>query len=407
MNTNDLRSESTERVARLPGWKLGLFWGTLLILMGGCAEFAAGRVLRLTHGYDGSHLLQYQFDSYKNVLPTPNYRDTRGVTHNGAGFRRRTEVSLTKPKGTVRIFLMGGSTAFGTGGLWAQIEPRYPVLPDSVTIDAYLERQLVAAQPNLKVEVINAAIPSTWTHHSFIYLSQTILRYDPDLVLFLDGFNDFYQCEPGHDQFMSYTYGERASTIMGPPTLGALVQANGWWISRKSAAAFLAFRTVQQVGQLLNRPGERPPIPVDRCFATLQQNFPSNALATWRRSAVLLRSEGVDAVFMLQPMLMLERDRPGLTPVERRLLDFDVTAWPKGREPYIRMAAPWASDTARRTIEVTGQHYLDLTGSFKDATFQAFTDYAHLTPAGNERLAQRIVPVVLPLISARRDSTVR
>jgi len=379
----------------------------MLVLMGSCAEFAAGRVLRLTNGYDGAHLLQYQFDSYKNILPTPNYRDTRGVTHNGAGFRRRAEISLTKPAGTVRVFLMGGSTAFGTGGLWPRIEPRYPVLRDSVTVDAYLERFLAAARPDLTFEVINAAIPSTWTHHSFVYLSQTILRYDPDIILFLDGFNDFYQCEPQHDQFASYSYGERASTIMGPPTLGALVQANGWWISRKSAAAYLAFRTVQQVGQLLNRPGERPPIPVDACFATFQRSLPSNALAMWRRSAVLLHSEGVDAVFMLQPMLMLERNRPGLTPVERRLLEFDVASWPEGREPYIRKAVPWASDTARRTIEATGQRYLDLTGLFKDAAFQAFTDYAHLTPAGNEFLARRVLTEVLPIVSARREAQTR
>jgi hypothetical protein len=379
----------------------------LILLLGAIAEFAAGRILRITHGYDGKHLLQYQFDSYKNILPTPNYRDTRGVTHNAVGFRRRSEVALAKPQGTVRIFLMGASAAFGTGGLWPHIDSRYPVLHDSVTIDAYLERQLATVRPDLRFEVINAAIPSTWTHHSFIYLSQTILHYDPDLVLFLDGFNDFYQCDAGHDQFLSYTYGERASTIMGPPTFGALVQANGWWISRKSAAAYLAFRTVQQVGQLLSRPGDRPPIPVDECFATFQRTFPSNALAMWRRSATLLRSEGVDGIFMLQPMLMLERDRQTLTPVERQLLTFDVTAWPTGREPYIRRAAPWASDTAQRTIEATGQHYLDLTGAFRDVTFQAFTDYAHLTPEANELLARRIMPVALPLIAARYGSSAR
>jgi hypothetical protein len=373
----------------------------LLLLMGSCAEFVAGRVLRVTHGYDGEHLLQYSFDSYKNIIPTPRYRDTRGVTHNGAGFRRTSEVERDKPAGTFRVFLMGGSTAFGTGGLWPHIESGYPVLHDSVTIDQYLERMLSAARPDLKFEVINAAIPSTWTHHSFIYLSQTVLRYEPDLVLFLDGFNDFYQCEPWHEQFASYTYGERATVIMGEPTVAALIQANGWWISRKSAAAYLGFRTIQQVGQLLRRPGERPPIDVPQCLADHRRNFPANALTMWRRSAVQLAAEDVEAVFMLQPMLMLERDRPGLTDMERRLLEFDVASWPEGRESYIRQAVPWASDTARRTISATGQRFLDLTGIFRDATEQVFTDYAHLTPRGNELLARVVTDSVLPLVARR------
>ena len=401
MNTIEDATTSREQKPKTSQAKLAFFWVVLLVMLGGVVEFAAGWVLRLTHGYDGEHLLQYSFDSYKNIIPTPSYRDTRGVTHNAAGFRRASEVERQKGLGKFRVFLMGGSTAFGTGGLWPHIERRYPVLHDSVTIDHHIERMLKTARPDLDFEVINAAIPSTWTHHSFIYLSQTILLYQPDLVLFLDGFNDFYQCESPHEQFASYTYGERATVIMGDPTLTALIQANGWWLSRRSAAAYLAFRTFQQAGLLLKRTGERPPIDVQQCFAQAKRNLPENALRMWRRSAVLLASEGVDAVFMMQPMLMLERDRPGLTEIERRLLEFDVTSWPEGRESYIRQVVPWASDTARSTIIATGQRFLDLTGIYRDAQEQVFTDYAHLTPRGNELLSRIVVDSILPLVARR------
>ena len=78
--------------------------------------------------------------------------------------------------GTYRIFLMGASTAYGLGGLWPHIEDRYPVLKNPETIDAYLEQEAAGAiRPDLQIEVINAAITSTWTHHNLIYLNQTIL----------------------------------------------------------------------------------------------------------------------------------------------------------------------------------------------------------------------------------------
>jgi hypothetical protein len=387
--------------AKLSLMKRAAFTTLLLAGLAAVIEVSAVILLMTTRGYDGNHLLQYSFDPYKNILPTPDYVDTRGVRHTSAGFRRSVEVSIAKPSGTYRVFLMGGSTAFGTGGLWSHIEPNYPVLNNSQTIDAYLESYLATARPGVRFEVINAAIPSTWTHHSLIYLNQTILRYDPDLVLFLDGFNDFYQCEPQHDQFRSYSYGERATVIMGEPTLRALVEANGWWIARKSAAVYLLYRTSQSLGQLLSRPGERPSLDVDACFAQVQRIYPANALAMWRRSATLLRAEGVDALFLLQPLLVLEEGRSSLTDVERRLLEYNIASWLPRHAEYVRRATPWIADTARATISSVGGFFVDLTGIFSVAEGQMFTDYAHLTPAGNARLARVVADSMLPIIDTR------
>jgi hypothetical protein len=154
--------------------KLWLFRLILLSLVLGVLQLFAYAYLRLSRGYDGRHLMQYEYDPYKNVLPTRNYVDTRGIRHNSVGFRRNTEVSRSKPKGVFRIFLMGGSTAYGLGGLWPHIQREYAVIPNEKTIDAFLERILAASFADRKIEVINAAITSTWTHHSLIYLDQTM-----------------------------------------------------------------------------------------------------------------------------------------------------------------------------------------------------------------------------------------
>ena len=89
--------------------------------------------------------------------------------------------------------------------------------------------------------MINAAITSTWTHHHLIYLNQRILRYDPDMILFMDGFNDFFKSEPDHDQFATYSYGMPSRVIMGEPTLYSLAYANA---SQPLAARRAALRAL-------------------------------------------------------------------------------------------------------------------------------------------------------------------
>ena len=129
---------ATERAPTLPLWKRLLFWAILVSISLAILEIAANVGLRAFRGYDGAHLYQYEFDPYKNILPTPNFVDTRGIKHNSVGFRRSSEVSLEKPPGTYRIFLMGASTAYGLGGLWPHIQRTFAVVDNSETIDAKL-----------------------------------------------------------------------------------------------------------------------------------------------------------------------------------------------------------------------------------------------------------------------------
>ncbi len=133
--------------SRLTRGKIFLFLFGFLVLILGLCEAGARLYLRLTAGYDGKHLYQFVFDPYKNILPAPNFVDTRGIRHNAQGFRRDSLVQRRKPPDTIRIFLMGGSTAYGVGGLWPHIQDTFPVLKNSQTIDSYLEQDLAGAFP--------------------------------------------------------------------------------------------------------------------------------------------------------------------------------------------------------------------------------------------------------------------
>jgi hypothetical protein len=353
--------------------------------------------LRVAAGYAGGEFLQQQFDPYKNIHPTVDWTDTRGVRHNAQGFRRSEDVQRAKPDGTFRVFLMGASTAYGTGGLWPHLQRDFEVIDNSETIDAYLEEMLSEALPYDRVEVINAAIPSIWTHHHLIYLNQTILRYEPDLVLFLDGLNDHFHYYEAHDQFASYAYQEQSHVIMGPPTIASLLRMNGWWLFRTSAFAHVSIRAGQTLKLLISgRAGDSTPILVDEAIDDLAGVFRQNALKMIERNALILRNEGVRALFMLQPMLILERENLDRMPdIEREMFEFNIRATQPNYEEYIRRATPIIASMVEETVEPLGAEFLDLTAIFPSSEGQIFTDYAHLTPEGNRILATHVARKIL------------
>jgi len=392
----------------LPRWKRFLFSGVLVVLVCGTLELASRWYLAAFEGFDGTHLLQYQFDPYKNNLPTPGYVDTRGIHHNRQGFRRRSDVPMRKPPGTYRIFLMGGSTAYGLGGLWPHLQRDFAVIPDSATISAVLERELADSFPGQHVEVINAAITSDWTHHHLIYLNQTILNYEPDMVLFLDGFNDFFFYNRDHDQFASYAYQERSREVMGDPTFASLFFTNGWWLFRKSAFVNVTSRAVQKVMPLFRHlDPHRTPVDVADAMSGLREVFPRSALLMDRRIGLILRDAGVRAVFMLQPMLILERDHKPMPAPERKLFDFNVASYLPNYEAFMQQAVPYVDSEEVKVARDVGAHFIDLTPIYAGVPEQIYTDYCHLTPLGNALLARYVEGKIVPLIKADLRRTAR
>jgi len=101
---------------------------------------------------------------------------------NGQGFRG-PEAAIPKPAGAFRVVVLGGSTTFGWG---VEQKQAYP---------AALERLLAArCTPQLgdRVEVLNGGVPGYISTQNARQLELTWARYQPDLVLVMDGLNDLF-----------------------------------------------------------------------------------------------------------------------------------------------------------------------------------------------------------------------
>src|SRR5882762_6316978 len=76
---------SSPRPRRIP-WRIKLIGYALMAAAClGVFELSAYLYMRLFAGYDGQHLMSYEFDDYKNIRLTPGFRNTLGVAHNNQG----------------------------------------------------------------------------------------------------------------------------------------------------------------------------------------------------------------------------------------------------------------------------------------------------------------------------------
>lgn len=366
-----------------------------------CAlEVGACAYLKAFRGYDGEHLMSYQFDPYKTMRLTRGFRDTRGIQHNAQGFRASEPTPREKPPGTLRVFLMGGSTAYGIGGLSAAGKRAYPLIRNDETIDHYLERSLEGAVPGWRVEVVNAAITSFQSHHHLIYLNQAILEYDPDLIVFLDGFNDYYPIQPGFDQFRDYAYQQRAAVFMGEPTLRAWASYTAWWLVRKSAFFHMAGHAGRNLWHLLTAERGENTIDVDRALENLRDNARRNWVQMVERNGLILDREGVDAIFALQPEIAFRQGKT-FSELEETIYQEMLTHWPENYIDFKNRARPVVLELLREATAGTGAHPADLTDIYGEVEGDVYTDYCHLTPLGNRVLAEHLARQVGRLLRQR------
>jgi hypothetical protein len=116
-------------------------------------------------------------------------------THiNSHGFRGE-EITLQKPDGVIRIFVIGGSTVYCD---------RIPYESSHVR---RLEKTLASHYPDHTIEVLNAGNHWHTTQHSLIKYLFKIKEYEPDLIILLHTINDLYRSFSAAD----WARGDRSS----------------------------------------------------------------------------------------------------------------------------------------------------------------------------------------------------
>ena len=121
---------------------------------------------------------------YVKIIESPvsHYEPNQSLTTiniNSLGFRG-SDFEIIKDPNTYRIFMVGGSTTFGSGAT-----------SDDKTIPAYLQYEF--QKNNYNVEVINAGVGAAGSLEEAYKIRHMYKQFDPDLFLIYDGFNDSFR----------------------------------------------------------------------------------------------------------------------------------------------------------------------------------------------------------------------
>lgn len=279
------------------------------------------------------------------------------ATINAQQLRHDTDLEVPKPEGLRRVFVTGGSTAFGAGAPGG-----------SETITGFLQALVdarVTPESGVRYEIVNAAAPAWASTQERIFIEQRLSELEPDLVVSLSGVNDAHWGALGRDTlwFRSYTDQHYLDLLN----------------LQRSALGLGAFTDVA--------PRRSGRLPAARVAANVAKNVTLAAAA--------LAPRGVDYVYVLQPSLATT-GKP-LTPRERKRKGFSMLG--PGVNAYFVSSFDALRERLGR-LAIPRFHFVDLTDVFDDSgpDTEIFLDSYHFGDRGNERIARALYRELAPLL---------
>ncbi|NJL01006.1 MAG: SGNH/GDSL hydrolase family protein [Spirulinaceae cyanobacterium RM2_2_10] len=351
-------------------------------------------------------------------------------TINAQGFRDTEPVPVDKPEGEIRIFILGGSAAFGQ---W---------LPsDDATMAANLERRLQERleqqvrspekyRPNVlpatgaprtqalalpaklrdaNYRVINAAVPGYVAPNHLAQLATNILPYQPDVIVLLSGYEDLLL--PGEREAASIP---QLDQFLNQPLY------HFWAYLSEPIARFIRNTALFRATQFwLLRPQPRPAetsLPLSASTQPLDDRLPRTERqleqrlvrydAAVKQMARLSAGANVPLIVALQPEIS------GISP--EKLQDNEAEIVSQLGSDYLQRAqAGFArlGETNDRLGEafpgnVKILNYYDL---YDQYSAEAFIDAVHLNAPANQALAERFYNAIaeLPQLQVQSQEVIR
>jgi hypothetical protein len=326
---------------------------------------------------------------------------------NNAGFREPRDLSTDKPADEFRIFLTGGSTAFGMGAGgeatapmgWYSVEYRE-------TISHMMEMILNATAPipGKKIRVYNTAVWGyAYQHHLMRYLTK-LRRYKPDMIVSFDGANEIplvSRLYPEWDYFKEgqYNYILRQIFQYNGPGLASYLTL--WLKNNTYLMSYIwsgkdLFVELNQAQALTTGLPENTPSREDQASLSVEarSRMVDENIATVVRMVEnyhsVLENDGVTHLLALQPWFYLSTK-----PLHEKE---KILAGLKGHRDYhdvpsdkmYKLLAERLRESANRK-----QYFLvDFSEYFDDVSDWVFTDWCHLTAEANYLIAKELSNLV-------------
>jgi len=307
-----------------------------------------------SYHWDAVNMIPSPFVGY---LPEP-FASERFKT-NSQQFRAKSEISTPKPVNSIRIFLVGASTAFGSGA------------PDQDrTITGYLEQILNGRSSEgreTKYELFCAAAPAWCSAHERIAIENMVSELSPDLVVSLSGNNEAHWGWNFKNPMWFRSYAE-----------------SYFWKVLKEAYNIAGERFPDDPIT-----DEKKPMTPERIAAILAKNTALSLSA--------LKKAGAPFVFALQPTIAITSKTP--SPREEQVL----AQWHPEQIKYYKEVYSHIRENLRALVlDSDSFHFLDLSAIFDDRRNESiFLDSYHFGDKGNEIIAETLAPEIVKALNRR------
>lgn len=306
------------------------------------------------------------------LIPSRTYALWGGqVAIDRNGFRSPRDIPLVKPPDSVRVMLVGGSTAFGWG------------VPDGQDIAAHMQNVLDASGDPGHYEVVNTGVPYYTSFQELNWYVHALWAFKPDILVVLHGHNDALYAVVRGSEWRSVTEGD-VGEIPFMPVDAASTRAPTPFLE----SALMRSALYRQIHRRFREPVLEPLPGVGTPARSETGNVDRRCIEQFVRHSSLIAGaagrEGTRTIFALQPVIYV--GKPPTSP-EQRILN----RLQKYVEPVRQL---WPELQASAVRGESGPVHLDLTEIFSGFSDTAYLDNCHYTASANKVLAERLARAV-------------
>ena len=293
----------------------------------------------------------------------PN-QESQTIHINNFGMRG-PDITQDKPSDTLRIFVVGGSTAYGSGST-----------SDITTIPGFLQELFDNYAIDKKIEVINAGIEGSTSVEDVYRIKNVLIDFEPDIVIVYQGNND------AHIEWDKYTNHKSFETTFEKKIL-FFFQTN-----------LPEYKTPITSFYLINRIMDNSSNPYNSNEPYYKAEHMIERSMLWhdriKDTCNFGNENGFETVVILQPALGTG-NKP-LTEYEKNyLLDL-------GGENNTRNYDTFANGLTG--LENYCANVQDLRNTFDNTSEFIYFDNVHLSDFGNRIVSERIFEILKPIVLA-------
>jgi lysophospholipase L1-like esterase len=321
-----------------------------------------------------------RFSSFLGYSSFENHQGN-GYVSNNYGFRYKENFPPKKPKEEVRIFVTGGSAAWGVGS------------PQEYLYTTRIEKKLQEYYPNLRIRVISAGVGGYFSTHERILILNKISEFEPDVVVMFSGWNDTYA---GYDGFQvlddkwdflkagpvlakynpRYSINKKAKKrIMFPKYYKDYIFKTHFLLDRY----FYGRKSLDKVKKSIERTQIEPQIVI--------KDLIKNILVVYDLS----KRQDFMLIFYLQPTI--DNTKKSLSPFENSILDYHEKRY-VGFHSYNSLVYDLYRKELPKVADKEGFLFVDGDDAISHESKTVFDDNVHFGDRGNRLISEHMTSIL-------------